>query len=538
MVTLVDFGCFSSLPRWLAPTCSRLSLTPNRRIAFIKVRRTGLRSLLCIGSCSPFDTVWGLYIIVHHRTSMASHGRLTFSHNRKGRGCSWLCCGEAWGHVGMQLSEQSLKTETKNESANQYHVGPLLLARLILHATCVEGIDTPPCPSFTLAGSSLTRTTASMGRCLNHVCTARARYNIQGIKTALYCRKHAEDGMLNVYVRRCLHYACTKSASFNFHGKKFPTHCLQHAMEGMVNVRNRRHCSHSGCSTVPSFNVEGRKTPLYCKKHARDGMVNVCHKQCAHDSCTTTPFFNVEGSKQGKYCKQHAEDGMIDIYSNRCSEATCNRGPYFNSKGSKTAAYCRQHAQEDMVDVRSRQCLHHACATFPSFNVEGSKTPAYCKRHAGVGMVDVRSKQCLHDSCVTFPSFNVEGSKAPAYCKRHAGVGMVYVHTRRCSNDGCARLALWGVLSGRTGTACADHKGNILDGPVVNFRASCQVAGCRISSTWGLNGEQPSHCYKHGPLGYRLRRTVGTNGRENVPRNQSPRDERGASLQPKAECFF
>lgn len=192
---------------------------------------------------------------------------------------------------------------------------------------------------------------------------------------------------------------------------------------------------------------------------------------------------------------------MVDLYTTRCSHAMCTRGPYFNIKGSKKAAYCRQHATDGMVDIRSRQCLHNSCVTFPSFNVEGSRTAAYCRRHAEVGMIDI--------------------------------------HTKRCSYDGCPRQALWGALSGGVGTACADHKSTIIaDGPVIHFRASCQVTGCRVTATWGLSGGQPSHCHIHGPLEDSLVLTVESKRRKTVPRCASPGAAGGSSPRVKAEVKF
>ncbi|CAN0482412.1 unnamed protein product, partial [Scytosiphon promiscuus] len=72
---------------------------------------------------------------------------------------------------------------------------------------------------------------------------------------------------------------------------------------------------------------------------------------------------------------------------------------------------------------------------------------------------------------------------------------------RLCADDSCTRQASWGSLAVGAGTACADHKDDIVDGPVVNFKARCKVGGCSKISAWGVSGQQPSHCRYHGPLG-------------------------------------
>ena len=252
-----------------------------------------------------------------------------------------------------------------------------------------------------------------MGRCLHHLCTSRAFYGVQGNKPASYCKKHAEDGMLNVGVKRCSEHTCSKTASFNFLGSKIGIYCAQHATDGMVNVLNRR-CAHDTCLTVPSFNLAGKRIPIYCKQHAHDGMVNVRSKHCSHDSCTTIPFFNVEGTKKGKYCKQHAEEGMVDVYSNRCLHSTCTRGPYFNSKGSKTAAYCRLHAKDGMVDVRSKYCLHDSCTTFLP-----SMSRAARPRSTASGMLRSAWSTSTPSAVLTMAA---QGKRCGAYCQAEQGL--------------------------------------------------------------------------------------------------------------------
>ena len=74
---------------------------------------------------------------------------------------------------------------------------------------------------------------------------------------------------------------CQTSATFNVKGSKKPVFCKQHAEDGMVDARNKR-CSKGSCKRQPTFNVEGSKTPAYCKQHAKDGMVSGLG--CAHNT--------------------------------------------------------------------------------------------------------------------------------------------------------------------------------------------------------------------------------------------------------------
>ena len=133
---------------------------------------------------------------------------------------------------------------------------------------------------------------------------------------------------------------------------------------------------------------------------------------------------------------------------------------------------------------------------------------AYCKQHAEDGMVDIRSKHCSHPTCMAAPSFNVAACPTPFYCRQHAEDGMVIVRGMCCVHDSCTKHASWGVLDVGMATACSDHKGDIVDGPVINFKAPCKVTACKEVSTWGLSERQPSHCRYHGPLKDGLSQTI------------------------------
>ena len=74
-------------------------------------------------------------------------------------------------------------------------------------------------------------------------------------------------------------------------------YCKKHAANGMVNVSDKR-CLYVSCTTVPCFIVEGSKTAVYCKDHAEHGMVNVHVQRCLYDSCKRRPSFNIKYGKR------------------------------------------------------------------------------------------------------------------------------------------------------------------------------------------------------------------------------------------------
>ena len=190
------------------------------------------------------------------------------------------------------------------------------------------------------------------------------------------------------------------------------------------------------------------------------------------------------------------------------------------------------------MNVVSRRCLHDSCTVRPYFNLVGSKTPAFCKRHAEDRMVNISGYFCSHESCTKRPSFNVVGSKKPVYCKQHAATGTSDVLHRRCSHDSCTMVSRWGLQTDGAASVCTRHTGDLTTGPVIDFRATCKVAGCRRVSRWGLEAKQPTHCPDHGRLENGLVRTVGANRGKTKSRIASYVAVRGASFHVKTECLF
>ena len=191
-----------------------------------------------------------------------------------------------------------------------------------------------------------------------------------------------------------------------------------------------------------------------------------------------------------------------------------------------------------MVDVISKRCLYDLCTVRPSFNHVGSKSPAFCKQHAEDGMVNVRGNFCLQKSCTKRPTFNVFGSKKPVYCKQHAPTGWKDVRHRRCSHDFCTMFPRWGLPTDGSPSVCARHKSDLTAGPVIDFKATCKVAGCQRESRWGLDGKQPTHCPGHGRLEEGLVHTVGADVRKPKTCSSSYGSLQGSSFHVKAECLF
>ena len=77
----------------------------------------------------------------------------------------------------------------------------------------------------------------------------------------------------------CKEKDCKTNAVYNISGIKTPKYCKKHKTDNMINVKDR-HCIELNCQTNPNFNIIGLKQGLYCNKHKKDNMINVTSKKC------------------------------------------------------------------------------------------------------------------------------------------------------------------------------------------------------------------------------------------------------------------
>lgn len=224
---------------------------------------------------------------------------------------------------------------------------------------------------------------------------------------------------MNVYGKHCHSDSCTKRPSFNFEGSKKTMYCKEHAEQGMVNIVQKR-CAHASCTRQPSYNVEGTTTPLYCVLHAEDNMVSVCHKRCLHVSCIKQPSFNVAGGAKAVYCKQHAQHGMVNVVNKRCSHDSCTQRPKYNTVGGKPG-YCKHHAEEGMVFVFTVCCSHDSCNTGPGWGAIVDSSPSVCARHksdiSGGLAIDFKAR-CKVAGCGKISRWGLDGHQ-PTHCSTH-----------------------------------------------------------------------------------------------------------------------
>jgi hypothetical protein len=140
--------------------------------------------------------------------------------------------------------------------------------------------------------------------------------------------------MINVKDKRCIHNGCLKQPSYGFENEKTALYCKTHKLELMIDVISKR-CIHDGCSIQPTYGFENETNASYCVAHKLEGMIDVKHKRCIYDGCLILPTYGFEG-KKAMYCTLHKLEGMIDVINRRCLTPLCYTIPYKD----KYRGYC------------------------------------------------------------------------------------------------------------------------------------------------------------------------------------------------------
>ena len=151
-------------------------------------------------------------------------------------------------------------------------------------------------------------------RCSYDSCTKQSNFNVEGSTTAVYCKAHAEEGMVNVCARRCLYDSCMKRPTLNYEGSTTAALCKEHAEEGMVDVTSRR-CSHKSCTKWPSWGVSTDGSATVCTLHKNDIMDGYAinfRAGCKVVGCYKVSRWGLSG-EQPTHCTEHGplEDGLF-----------------------------------------------------------------------------------------------------------------------------------------------------------------------------------------------------------------------------------
>lgn len=220
--------------------------------------------------------------------------------------------------------------------------------------------------------------------CKYESCKTGASFGYEG--KAMFCSKHKEKDMYNVYGRYCIEPNCKIYASYDYIGGN-GKYCASHKKENMIDIFVKR-CQFQGCIFPAYFDLPKGKGK-YCSKHKEKNMIDIKHPKCCVDGCINFPLYNYI-NKKPEYCNIHKLDNMISRKTIKCSYSNCNKAASFNYP-HLTIKYCLEHKDDNMINVKQAKCI--VCNNSASYGKPGNKI-SHCAKHRDIGMIRKPTAKC------------------------------------------------------------------------------------------------------------------------------------------------
>ena len=303
--------------------------------------------------------------------------------------------------------------------------------------------------------------------CMYPKCNIRATFGTNANKS-MFCAKH-KSFYRKMNQKKCNVDGCNTVPSFNFITKKIPLFCKKHKQENMINVyRHYRNthsdsCKYSGCEIVAHYNFVSDKVPRFCVKHKQPSMVYIRTKgtKCHYKGCMKTPQFSLDGTMR-KWCHEHATKQMKRQLYKTCTVSGCKMSANFNYIGLQPSK-CEHHKNNSMVNIaRTSLCKENGCMRRPSYNFENSYYSLYCQYHKLHNMVvtNIDHVECFDKDCskrVTYSLFDKQKKIFEFFCSKHRNAYCNRITDQLCENASCNSYASWGIIHTRP-RFCVKHK--------------------------------------------------------------------------------
>jgi hypothetical protein len=143
-------------------------------------------------------------------------------------------------------------------------------------------------------------------------------YNVSGATTAVFCKDHKDDDMIDVKHDRCSYNGCETSPSYNVEGGK-PLFCVDHKSPEMIDVINDK-CECDGCPTIAGFGPIF-KAKRHCVAHKLNNEYANNNPKCEYLLCRSLPFYTDIGNFP-KRCEEHKlanDSNIIEIPCISCN---------------------------------------------------------------------------------------------------------------------------------------------------------------------------------------------------------------------------
>jgi hypothetical protein len=232
-------------------------------------------------------------------------------------------------------------------------------AREALALTVVPGPEELPLalPAATLVRDKGRAQTPSSRQCRyrgeDGDCHREAYYGKER-KSALWCRKHRQEGDVDVRNRRCAREGCNRFAVYGSCTPASPkqtTALPDNADSSPGALITRRACRRS-------MNII--RGAALCARHRRKTDKDLRNKRCQHpDGCVLPAKYGLLSQGCVRFCKLHrTKKKHIYLASKRCELPGCLRAPSFGSALDFKARFCAVHKRKEDVHVKWRLCQH------------------------------------------------------------------------------------------------------------------------------------------------------------------------------------
>ena len=142
-------------------------------------------------------------------------------------------------------------------------------------------------------------------------------------ETYVYNNNYISEYMMNMPKnknKKCLIENCYTCPSFTYCTSKTALYCKKHKLDGMIDPRVRyiRNCRFINCNIIASFNHFGSPA-RWCALHKSSDMININHKKCIEPDCAKLAHYKFINTKTKCpiYCKTHKKSNMIAFKKNK-----------------------------------------------------------------------------------------------------------------------------------------------------------------------------------------------------------------------------
>lgn len=208
------------------------------------------------------------------------------------------------------------------------------------------------------------------------------------------CKEHKKDDMVDVknIFRTCQFQNCASQANYNYSNQKRALFCKKHKEVGMIDMYHIK-CHYDNCIKRPCYNYKSETAAKYCSTHKLPLMIDVISPRCQEENCKHFPFYNYSNFTFPIFCSKHQLIGMVDVRHLICEQ--CTSQAVYGYLG-KTSCRCAAHKELGMLRQSNRKCCKNACIEYAQYGNIGFM-PVFCENHkdpSHINLIEQKCKKC------------------------------------------------------------------------------------------------------------------------------------------------